>query len=51
MNKQKERDQKCKEFMNAITDWIYSDKPLNDEFRELVKKYKEEIDKLEEINK
>lgn len=46
--KQQERDRLCKEFMKSITDWIYSGKPLNDEFREMVREYKEEIDKLED---
>ena len=47
-SQQIERDKKCKEFMDVITDWIYSDKPLNDEFRELVRKYKKEIEELED---
>lgn len=46
--KQQERDRLCKEFMEAITNWIYSDKPLNDKFREMVREYKEKIEKLED---
>ena len=46
--KQQERDRLCKEFMETITNWIYSDKPLNDEFRERIREYKKKIEKLED---
>ena len=36
-----------KQFMDDITLWINKGYPLNDEFKEMVKDYKEEIEELE----
>ena len=45
---EEERIRLCKEFMQAIVSWIKSGKPLDDEFKAMVKDYEERIKELED---